>query len=148
MLPAILFEATLFLFHYSFFPNLRLATFILELKSICLLDLISSLPQWYWASIIMYLHTDIIFYDAINMCCDQGTFSLTSHTCLLLAEACFRSVISVLCPNQFEIALIFDSPCHSFFFLFLNKAWLFGLLTDLTCTAASQLIWSEGSVFL
>ncbi len=86
-------------------PSLRLETFLSELKSICLSNHYFSSPKWYWGSIIMYLHTDILFDDAINMC-----FSLSSHTCLLLAEACFWSVISVSSSRLIGIALISDSP--------------------------------------
>lgn len=86
-------------------PSRRLETFLLELKSIRLSNHYLSSPKWYWGSIIMYLHTDILFDDAINMC-----FSLTSHTCLLLAEACFWSVISVSSSKLIGIALISDSP--------------------------------------
>lgn len=82
-------------FSITVFPSCRLVTFLLELISICLSNHYFSSLKWYWGSIIMYLHTDILFDGAINMCCDQGAFSLTSHTCLLLAEACFWSVISV-----------------------------------------------------
>lgn len=49
---------------------------------------------WYWYSIIMYAYGHY-FSGAINMCCDLGALDLTSHTCLLLAEACFKSVTSV-----------------------------------------------------
>lgn len=49
---------------------------------------------WYWCSIITYAYGHY-FSGAINMCCDLGALDLTSHTCLLLAEACFKSVTSV-----------------------------------------------------
>lgn len=49
---------------------------------------------WYWYSIITYAYGHY-FSGAINMCCDLGALDLTSHTCLLLAEACFKSVTSV-----------------------------------------------------
>lgn len=44
---------------------------------------------WYWYSIITYAYGHY-FSGAINMCCDLGALDLTSHTCLLLAEACFK----------------------------------------------------------
>lgn len=49
---------------------------------------------WYWYSIITYAYGHY-FSGAINMCCDLGALDLTSHTCLLLAQACFKSVTSV-----------------------------------------------------
>lgn len=53
---------------------------------------------WYWRSIITYAYGHY-FSGAINMCCDLGALDLTSHTCLLLAEACFKSVTSVFSPD-------------------------------------------------
>lgn len=50
--------------------------------------------RWYWYSIITYAYGHY-FSGAINMCCDPGALDLPSHTCLLLAEACFKSVTSV-----------------------------------------------------
>lgn len=49
---------------------------------------------WYWCSIITYAYGHY-FSGAINMCCDLGALDLTSHTCLLLAQACFKSATSV-----------------------------------------------------
>jgi len=49
---------------------------------------------WYWYSIITYAYGHY-FSGAINMCCDLGALDLISHTCLLLAQACFKSVTSV-----------------------------------------------------
>lgn len=59
------------------------------------------------------------------MCCDLWAFDLTSHTCLLLAEACFKSVTSVFSLSQFGVTPILDSPTKDkdiyFYFYFIPR---------------------------
>lgn len=118
MLQAIPFEVTLFVFHYNFFPNCRLVTFILELKSICLLDLIISPPQWYWECIITYLHTDIILYDAINMCCDRERLVLPHiHVYYWLKHVSKVSSLYCAQTNQNLLSSITTLAILSFLFL-------------------------------
>ena len=50
------------------------------------------------------------FSGAINMCCDLWALDLTSHTCLLLAEACFKSVTSVLSRTDLVSRPYFTPP--------------------------------------
>lgn len=85
------------------------------------------------------------FSGAINMCCDLGAFNPTSHTCLLLAEACFKSVTSVFSLNQFGVTPILDSPTKDkeiFFFLFQIPR-----LIGLFCMVASDLAdWKTAAI--
>lgn len=88
---------------------------------------------WYWYSIITYAYGHY-FSGAINMCCDLGALDLTSHTCLLLAEACFKSVTSVFSRTNLVSLPSLTAPLKTrkfLFFLFLfhgSLAFLHGSL--------------------
>lgn len=84
----------LFLCHYSFFLYRRLVVTFISETWIHMPVGSHYFSRWYWYSIITYAYGHY-FSGAINMCCDPGALDLTSHTCLLLAEACFKSVTSV-----------------------------------------------------
>lgn len=91
---------------------------------------------WYWYSIITYAYGHY-FSGAINMCCDLGALDLTSHTCLLLAEACFKSVTSVFSRTNLVSLPSLTAPLKtrkffSFFFLNSTAHWPF-------CMVASDL---------
>lgn len=77
---------------------------------------------WYWYSIITYAYRHY-FSGAINMCCDPGALDLTSHTCLLLAEACFKSVTSVFSRTNLVSLPSLTAPLKTrkFLFSFLNS---------------------------
>lgn len=79
---------------------------------------------WYWCSIITYAYGHY-FSGAINMCCDLGALDLISHTCLLLAEACFKSVTSVFSRTNLVSLPSLTAPPKGRKSHF--KIWLFGL---------------------
>lgn len=72
---------------------------------------------WYWYSIITYAYGHY-FSGAINMCCDLGALDLTSHACLLLAEACFKSVTSVFSRTNLVSLPSLTAPLKTRKFLF------------------------------
>lgn len=72
---------------------------------------------WYWYSIITYAYGHY-FSGAINMCCDLGALDLTSHTCLLLAEACFKSVTSVFSRTNLVSLPSLTAPLKTRKFIF------------------------------
>lgn len=73
--------------------------------------------RWYWYSIITYAYRHY-FSGAINMCCDLGALDLTSHTCLLLAEACFKSVTSVFSRTNLVSLPSLTAPLKTRKFIF------------------------------
>lgn len=77
---------------------------------------------WYWYSIITYAYGHY-FSGAINMCCDLGALDLTSHACLLLAEACFKSVTSVFSRTNLVSLPSLTAPLKTrkFIFYFFNS---------------------------
>lgn len=91
---------------------------------------------WYWYSIITYAYRHY-FSGAINMCCDLRALDLTSHTCLLLAEACFKSVTSVFSRTNLVSLPSLTAPLKTRKFHLENiLLWLIGLLL---CTVATDL---------
>lgn len=90
---------------------------------------------WYWYSIITYAYGHY-FSGAINMCCDLGALDLTSHTCLLLAEACFKSVTSVFSWTNLVSLPSLTAPLKTRKFHFkinFTAHWLFCMVaTDLS----------------
>lgn len=82
---------------------------------------------WYWYSIITYAYRHY-FSGAINMCCDLRALDLTSHTCLLLAEACFKSVTSVFSRTNLVSLPSLTAPLKTRKFHLENiLLWLIGL---------------------
>lgn len=82
---------------------------------------------WYWYSIITYAYGHN-FSGAINMCCDPGALDLTSHTCLLLAEACFKSVTSVFSLTNLVSLPSLTAPLKTrkfFCFFYSTSHWPF-----------------------
>lgn len=63
------------------------------------------------------------------MCCDLGALDLTSHTCLLLAEACFKSVTSVFSRTNLVSLPSLTAPLKTrkFIFYFFQIPRLIGL---------------------
>lgn len=92
--------------------------------------------RWYWYSIITYAYGHY-FSGAINMCCDPGALDLTSHACLLLAEACFKSVTSVFSRTNLVSlpSLTAQLKTRKFLFSFLNSMahWPFHMVASDLC---------------
>lgn len=92
--------------------------------------------RWYWYSIITYAYGHY-FSGAINMCCDPGALDLTSHTCLLLAEACFKSVTSVFSRTNLVSlpSLTAQLKTRKFLFSFWNSMahWPFHMVASDLC---------------
>lgn len=106
------------------------------------------LLRWYWCSIIKYAYGHY-FSGAINMCCDLGALDLTSHTCLLQAQACFKSATSVFSRTNLVSLPSLTAPLNAKKFhskLHFMAHWAF-------CIASSdfadwKMAFTEGQCFL
>lgn len=104
---------------------------------------------WYWYSIITYAYGHY-FSGAINMCCDLGAFDLTSHACLLLAEACFKSVTSVFSRTNLVSLPSLTAPLKTrkFLFFFFENSRLIGLFRMVASDLADWMLAAiEGQSF-